>query len=78
MPKHEPIEFSNSNQFSEYVERIHIDENIPYIDIICDYCKENYIGFEDIKVLVHPTLKEKIKKEAIDQKLMKEIGTLSF
>lgn len=67
---------TNSVEFSEFIEKTTIDGN--YIDTIIEYCKENYIDLEDIKSLIHPTLKEKIRAEAMHTGLMKSLGTLEF
>lgn len=69
-------ENTNSVEFSEFIEKTTIDGN--YIDTIIDYCRENYIDLEDIKSLIHPTLKEKIRAEAMKVGLMKSLGTLEF
>lgn len=67
---------TNPIEFSEHIESICVDGN--YIDTIIKFCQENYVDLEDLKTLVHPTLKEKIKADAIRSGLLKSLGSLDF
>lgn len=70
-------EFSNSLEFSEYIENLCKDSG-NYIDAVIQYCAEHFIDLEEIKPMIHVTLKEKIRAEAIDQNMMKSLGQLEF
>ena len=70
-------DFTNSHEFSEYIENL-CKDNGNYIDAVIDYCTEHFIDLEDIKPMIHITLKEKIRAEAIQQNLMKSLGQLEF
>ncbi len=73
-----PLEFDNSQDFSDYIETYCKNTSIGYIDAIIEYCKDNFIDIEDMKALVHPVMKEKIRAEAIELGMIKEIGNLDF
>lgn len=70
------VETTSSVEFSEHIERICKDGN--YIETIIEFCDENFIDLLDIKTLIHPTLKEKIRNEAIESGLLLSLGKLDF
>lgn len=74
---HKSLDFSDSLDFSEYIETICRDTG-NYIDTVIQYAADNYIDLEEIKPLIHPTLKARIHAEAIDRGIMKSLGTLDF
>ena len=45
---------------------------MSYIDAILKYCDENEVDIDRVKSLVNPTLKEKIKAEAIKLHTIKQ------
>ena len=45
---------------------------MPYMDAVIDYCKSNDIDVGTINSMVNKSLKEKIKSEAINLKMLKE------
>lgn len=69
--------FTNSIEFSEYIETICKDSG-NYIDTIINLAEENYIDLLEIKPLIHPTLKAKIQAEAIERGIMRSLGALDF
>ena len=73
----EPENITNSIEFSEYIEN-KCKNTGNYIDTVIEYCSKLYISLEDVKPFIHPTLKEKIKAEAISSNLMKSLGQLDF
>ena len=62
----------NSKEFSLKIESIVKEKRIPDMDAVIDYCKLNDIDVGTINSMVNKSLKEKIKAEAINLKMIKE------
>ena len=62
----------NSKEFSLKIEEIVKQKRCSYMDAVVLFCDENEIDTSTIKPLISKSLKEKIKLEAIDLKLLKE------
>ena len=62
----------NSKEFSLMIEGIVREKRITYMDAIIDYCDKNDIDLTTVKSIVNKSLKEKIKSEAVDLKMLKE------
>jgi len=62
----------NSKEFSLKIEEIVKQKRCSYMDAVILFCNENEIDTGTIKPLISKSLKEKIKLEAIDLKLLKE------
>jgi hypothetical protein len=65
--------------FTVMIEKRVVEENVGYIEAVCDLARENDIEVEEIVDHVHPQLKEKIKIEFIKKNYfpdMKIEGTL--
>jgi len=61
----------NSKEFSLKIESISKQKRCSYMDAILEFCKENDLDPSTVGNLVSKSLKEKIKAEAIDLKLLK-------
>jgi len=61
----------NSKEFSLKIETIVKEKRISYMDAIIWYCEENEIDTGTISNLVSKSLKEKIKVEATNLKMLK-------
>jgi hypothetical protein len=62
----------NSKEFSLKIEDIVKEKKCSYLDAVVLFCDENEIDPSTTKPLISKSLKEKIKIEAIDKKLIKE------
>ena len=62
----------NSKEFSLKIESIVKEKRITYMDAIVDYCESNDIDLSTVKSIINKSLKEKIKIEAVDLKMLKE------
>jgi hypothetical protein len=62
----------NSKEFSLKIEEIVKQKRCSYMDAVVLFCDDNEIDTSTIKPLISKSLKEKIKLEAIDLKLLKE------
>ena len=69
-------EFNSSNDFSAWVDGYHQQTGIPRMDIIIDYCQSRDIDIEAVAPLINRVLKEKIRVEAEEARLMKPTGRL--
>ena len=54
------------------IEGIVREKRITYMDAIIDYCEKNDIDLTTVKSIVNKSLREKIKSEAVDLKMLKE------
>ncbi len=62
---------------AELEELIHM-EDINYLEAVIAYCDKNKLDVEDIKPLIGPTLKERIRVDAMKNGLLKREATLPF
>tara|TARA_Y100001937_G_scaffold32982_1_gene47043 strand:- start:92 stop:307 length:216 start_codon:yes stop_codon:yes gene_type:complete len=62
----------NSKEFSLKIESIVKDKRITYMDAVIDYCNNNDIDLGTVNPMINKSLKEKIKSEAINLKMIKE------
>ena len=62
----------NSKEFSLKIEAMVKEKKMPYMDAVIDYCKTHDIDVGTINSMVNKSLKEKIKSEAINLKMLKE------
>ena len=62
----------NSKEFSLKIESIVKETRTSYMDAIIDYCKEIDVDVGTIRTMVNKSLKEKIKHEAVNLKMLKE------
>ena len=69
-------QFTSSNVFSIWIEKQHQLTGIPLMDIIIDYCQSRDIDIEAVASLINKVLKERIRIEAQEARLMKPTGRL--
>lgn len=69
-------EFTSSNDFSIWVEEQHVKTRMPRMDVIIGYCQSRDIDIESVAPLINKVLKERIRLEAEQAKLMKPTGRL--
>jgi hypothetical protein len=69
-------EFASANDFSSWIENQHQLTRVPRMDLVIDYCQQRDIDIETINPLINKVLKERIRIEAQDAKLMKPTGRL--
>ena len=62
----------NSKEFSLKIEAIVKEKRISYMDAVIDYCNNNDIDLGTVNTMINKSLKEKIKAEAINLKMIKE------
>ena len=62
----------NSKEISLKIEALVKEKKMPYMDAVIDYCKTHDIDVGTINSMVNKSLKEKIKHEAINLKMLKE------
>ena len=62
----------NSKEFSLKIESIVTDKRITYMDAVIDYCNNNDIDLSTVNPMINKSLKEKIKSEAINLKMIKD------
>lgn len=69
-------EFSSAHDFSAWVQKENTEKKIPCMDIIINYCHDRDIDIETVAPLINRVLKERIRLEAEEAKLMKPTGRL--
>ena len=63
--------FLTPSKFALEIEKIVTEENINYIDAICQYCEINGVEVESVTKLISKPLKEKLKWDATRLNFMK-------
>ena len=61
----------NSKEFSLKIEKVSRQKRCSYMDAILEFCKDNELDPSTVGNLISKSLKEKIKAEAIQLKLLK-------
>jgi len=61
----------NSKEFSQKIERLAKEKRCSLMDSILEFCKENDLDPGTVGSMVSKSLKEKIKADAIQLKLLK-------
>jgi len=61
----------NSKEFSQKIERLAKEKKCSLMDAILEFCKENDLDPGTVGSMVSKSLKEKIKADAIELKLLK-------
>jgi|TARA_B110000967_G_C18549382_1_gene394577 hypothetical protein len=61
----------NSKEFSLNIESIVKEKRITYMDAVVWYCEENGLDTSQVSSLISKSLKEKIKLEAMNLKMLK-------
>lgn len=62
----------NSKEFSLKIESIVKEKRITYMDAIIWYCDRNDLDVGTVNSMINKSLKEKIKDEAINLRMLKE------
>ncbi|MBL6771545.1 MAG: late promoter transcription accessory protein [Rhizobiales bacterium] len=62
----------NSKEFSLKIESIVKEKRITYMDAIIWYCDTNDLDVGTVNSMINKSLKEKIKDEAINLRMLKE------
>jgi len=62
----------NSKEFSLKIESIVKEKRISYMDAIIWYCDTNDLDVGTLNSMINKSLKEKIKNEAINLRMLKE------
>ena len=65
------LQFLNKNRFTKLVENTVYDLKISYMDAVVWYCEQNEIDTGTVSNLISKSLKEKIKLEATNLKMLK-------
>lgn len=55
--------FKTANEFSLHIEQVVKEKRMNYMDVILDYCKENYLDPEDVSKLINKSLKDKLEMD---------------
>jgi len=62
----------NSKEFSLMIEGIVKEKRVTYMDAVVDYCEKNDIDLTTVNPMINKSLKEKIRNEAVNLKMLKE------
>ena len=70
----------NSKEFSLKIESIVKEKHTTYMEAVILYCEQNEIDVGSVSSLISKNLKEKIKMEAVDLRMLKipKCGQLPF
>ena len=64
--------FLTPQKFAMEIETIVAEQNLNYIDAICQYCDTNEIEVESVSKLISKPLKGRLKYDAINLNFMKK------
>ena len=67
----------NSKEFSQKIETLSKQKRCSYMDAVLEFCKDNDLDPSTIGSMVSKSLKEKIKAEAVNLKLLKNSSAAS-
>ncbi len=68
--------FLNEVNFQAKIEEMVSSGNATYIDAILEFCDTNDIEYESLKKIISSNLKDKIRLDAEDSGLMKQLSRL--
>lgn len=68
----------SDTKFSLAIEKMKLEQNLPYMDTIIMYCDQENLDIESIGNLVNQSLKEKIQVEAMNHNLIPKTASLPF
>ena len=54
------------------IEGIVKEKRVTYMDAVVDYCEKNDIDLTTVNPMINKSLKEKIRNEAVNLKMLKE------
>jgi hypothetical protein len=66
-----------SKEFSLKIEQVRREKRISYMEAVLEFCKEKDLDPGQVSGLISKSLKEKIKAEAIELKLLKGSANMS-
>lgn len=70
--------FKKPSEFSLHIEQLAYEQKLGLIDVILQYCEENYIEPNDIAKLINKSLRDKLEVEFINGNYIKGGSTLGF
>lgn len=63
--------FKNANEFSMHIEKRAKDYDLPFMDVLVDYCEKEQVEIESVSSMISASLKDKLQAEAINLHLIK-------
>lgn len=70
--------YQTKGDWCSYIHQYVAENKVTYMEAIIEYCNINSIEIESISKLVDDNIKEKIRREAELDNLLKPIGRLDF
>lgn len=64
-------QFKTAAEFSIHIEKIAKQSNMTCMDVLIDYCEKRNIETDSVASLISSSLKEKIRVEAEDLRMLK-------
>ena len=68
------MKFQTSVSFSENIEKLSVEKQLPLIETVTWYCEKNGIEVESVVMLITPELRSKIRVEAVNLSLVRDEG----
>ena len=70
--------FKTSSEFSIHIETIAREQDIPHLEALTNFCEDTGAEYEEVAMLISPTLKQKIYEEAIKQYAMPKMTAVQL
>ena len=70
--------FETASDFSLFIETTAKEKNVGVVDIILEYCEDNYIEPEEISKLINKSLKDKLEMNFVDMNYLPKQAVLDF
>lgn len=70
--------FKTANEFSMHIEKLAAETKTPCMDVILQYCEDNFLEPEDVCKLISQPLKDKIEMEFRELNYLPKEATLDI
>lgn len=68
--------FQNANEFSMFIEKKALEEEMTYVETIIHFCEEHSLEPENIAAMINPSLKAKLEINFQDMNYIKKTAKL--
>lgn len=70
--------FKTANDFSLHIEHMVMENKMPYMYAVLEFCEQNYLEPSDVSALINKALKAKIELEFRDANMLPKQAMLDI
>ncbi|CAB4127502.1 Phage late-transcription coactivator [uncultured Caudovirales phage] len=70
--------FETASDFSLFIETTAKERNVGVVDIILEYCEDNYIEPEEISKLINKSLRDKLEMNFVNMNYLPKAASLEI